>query len=158
MVSSGGAIVEAAALTNGQILVGSTGAAPTAVSVSGDATLANTGSLTVASVGTSTAANIHAAELLANAATNANTASTIVKRDAAGAFTAGTVTHDSGKGSVYTDSTTKTVSIFAPTNVGTSYVLRLPANVAASNGQMLTSDTSGNLSVSYTHLTLPTKA
>lgn len=47
---------------------------------------------TVAFVGTSSAANVHAAELLANAATSANTASTIVKRDGSGNFTAGTVT------------------------------------------------------------------
>ncbi len=47
---------------------------------------------TVNSVGGSTAAHIHSAELLANAATSANTASTIVKRDASGNFTAGTIT------------------------------------------------------------------
>ena len=46
----------------------------------------------VASVGGSTAANVHAAELLANAATTANTPKTIVKRDASGNLSAGTVT------------------------------------------------------------------
>lgn len=46
---------------------------------------------TVALVAGSTAANVHSAELLANAATNANTASTIVKRDGSGNFTAGTI-------------------------------------------------------------------
>jgi hypothetical protein len=46
----------------------------------------------VATVGTSSAANIHAAELLTNAATNLNTASAIVKRDSSGNFSAGTVT------------------------------------------------------------------
>lgn len=123
---------------------------------------------TVNSVGGSTAANIHNAELAANAATNTNTAGTIVKRDASGNFTAGTITANltgaasanvlkagdtmtgdltfaSGKGSIFTDSGSKTVSVFAPTTIGTSYVLRLPTNVAASNGQVLTSDTSGNL-------------
>ena len=49
------------------------------------------GATTVATVGTSSAANVHAAELLANAATNTNTASTIVKRDASGNFSAGTI-------------------------------------------------------------------
>jgi hypothetical protein len=48
MVSSGGAIVEAAALTNGQLFVGVTGAAPSAVTMSGDATLSSTGVLTLA--------------------------------------------------------------------------------------------------------------
>src|ERR1035437_2194925 len=47
---------------------------------------------TVVSVGGSSAANIHAAELLANAATDLNTASAIVRRDASGNFIAGTIT------------------------------------------------------------------
>ena len=46
----------------------------------------------VASVGGVTAANIAAGVNLANAATNANTASTIIKRDSSGNFTAGTIT------------------------------------------------------------------
>ncbi len=50
------------------------------------------GATIVSLVAASTAANVHAAELLANASTNANTASTIVKRDASGNFTAGTIT------------------------------------------------------------------
>jgi predicted regulator of Ras-like GTPase activity (Roadblock/LC7/MglB family) len=50
------------------------------------------GATVVSTVGTSTAANVHTAELAANAATALNTASTIVKRDASGNFTAGTIT------------------------------------------------------------------
>jgi Chaperone of endosialidase len=46
----------------------------------------------VSKVGTSTAALVHSAELAANAATTANTPSTIVMRDASGGFTAGTIT------------------------------------------------------------------
>jgi hypothetical protein len=46
------------------------------------------GATVVGMVGGSTAANVHAAELLANAATSTNTANTIVKRDASGNFTA----------------------------------------------------------------------
>lgn len=62
--------------------------------LTGDVTASGSGSVaaTVASVGGSSAANVHAAELLANAATSSNTASTIVKRDASGNFTAGTIT------------------------------------------------------------------
>lgn len=58
--------------------------------LTGDVTASGTGSVaaTVALVAGSSAANVHAAELLANAATSANTASTIVKRDASGAFIA----------------------------------------------------------------------
>jgi hypothetical protein len=60
-------------------------------SLTGDVTATGPGAsaATVALVGGSTAALVHAAELLANAATAANTASTLVKRDAAGAFAAG---------------------------------------------------------------------
>lgn len=50
------------------------------------------GATVVSTVAASSAANVHAAELLANAATNANTASTIVRRDASGNFAAGTIT------------------------------------------------------------------
>ncbi len=45
----------------------------------------------VAKVGGQTAANVASGAVLANAATNLNTASTIVKRDASGNFSAGTV-------------------------------------------------------------------
>lgn len=60
-------------------------------SLSGDIT-GTQGATVVATVGGSTSANLHGAEVLANAATSANTASTIVKRDASGNFTAGTIT------------------------------------------------------------------
>ncbi len=46
----------------------------------------------VASVGSSSAYKIHSAELLANAATDVNTPATIIRRDAAGSFAAGTIT------------------------------------------------------------------
>ncbi len=48
--------------------------------------------VTVKTVGTSTAANIHSAEVAANAAASTNTPSTIVMRDASGNFAAGTIT------------------------------------------------------------------
>ena len=47
---------------------------------------------TVNSVGGSSSSTIHTAELLANAATSANTINTIVKRDASGNFNAGVIT------------------------------------------------------------------
>lgn len=47
---------------------------------------------TVVQVGGSTASLVHSAELLANAATNSNTSSTVVKRDGSGNFSAGTIT------------------------------------------------------------------
>jgi hypothetical protein len=62
--------------------------------LTGDVTATGPGSVsaTVNSVGGSSATNVHNAELLANAATDLNTASAIVKRDASGNFSAGTIT------------------------------------------------------------------
>ena len=60
-------------------------------SLSGDVT-GTQNSTVVSLVGGSTAANVHAAELSANAATALNTANAIVKRDSSGNFSAGTIT------------------------------------------------------------------
>ena len=60
-------------------------------SLAGDVT-GTQGATVVAFVGGSTAANVHLAELAANAATPVNTASTIVKRDASGNFSADVIT------------------------------------------------------------------
>lgn len=65
------------------------------ITLTSDVTGADSGgsvTTTVASVGGSTASNVHAAELLANAATNSNTNSAIVKRDGSGNFAATTIT------------------------------------------------------------------
>ncbi len=159
------------------VIASSVGAGGTITSLTGDVSASGSGlvTATVNSVGGSTATNVHNAELAANAATNLNTASTIIKRDASGNFSAGTIsanltgnvtgnvtglsslnvlksgdsmtgnlTFASGKGAVYTDSTTNTVTLQAPTNV-TSYVMKWPAAQGGSN-QMLTNDGSGNLS------------
>lgn len=101
------------------------------------------GATVVSLVNGSTAANVHAAELLANAATNANTFSTIMKRDGSGNFagSAGTLTS-----LILKDSGSNTATIAAPTTITSSYTLKFPAAVAASSGQVLSSDTSGNLS------------
>ncbi len=78
-------------LVDTKVWIGVNGVA-TALPFSGDVTLADTGATTIVAVGTSTAANIHSAEQLANAATNSNIASTIVKRDGSGNFTAEAIT------------------------------------------------------------------
>lgn len=87
-----GVAVSATAPTSGQFLVydGTTQYAP--ISISGDATMTQTGAVTVDKVGGVTAANIASGANAANAATNLNTVSTIVKRDASGNFAAGTIT------------------------------------------------------------------
>jgi uncharacterized protein (DUF1810 family) len=61
------------------------------IQLSGDLT-GIAASPTVNSVGGSSSTTIHTAELLANAATSANTANTIVKRDGSGNFSAGVIT------------------------------------------------------------------
>jgi len=60
-------------------------------SLVGDAT-GTQGATVVSTVGGQTAANVAAGAVLANAATAANTTSTIVKRDSVGNFSAGTIT------------------------------------------------------------------
>src|SRR5438477_474426 len=60
-------------------------------SLSGDVT-GTQGATVVSFVGGQTAANVAAATVLANAATSANTANAIVRRDASGNFSAGTIT------------------------------------------------------------------
>ncbi|MGA1978458.1 MAG: hypothetical protein ABSG89_11470, partial [Bacteroidales bacterium] len=51
MISSGGSIIEAPAMSNGQVIVGSTGLTPQIVTMSNDATIDNTGVLTLSSTG-----------------------------------------------------------------------------------------------------------
>jgi trimeric autotransporter adhesin len=57
---------------------------------------------TVATVDGSTAANIHNAELAANAATSADTPSTIIKRDSSGNFSAGPITTNGAGVGIFT--------------------------------------------------------
>lgn len=80
--------------TTAWVVVANPAYANAITALTSDVTATGPGSVaaTVVSVGGSSAANIHSAELAANAATNLNTASTIVKRDASGNFAAGTIT------------------------------------------------------------------
>ena len=76
-------------------LSGNATTATTATNFSGSLTGDVTGTQSatvVSSVGGQTAANVAAGAVLANNATNNNTANTIVKRDASGNFSAGTIT------------------------------------------------------------------
>src|SRR5664280_1631000 len=51
MISSGGSIIEAPAMVNGQVIVGSTGIAPKVVTMGGEATIDNAGSLSLSLTG-----------------------------------------------------------------------------------------------------------
>jgi len=97
-----------AALTGGQIIVGNSSNIPTAVSVTGDIAISNTGVTSIVS-GVIVDADINASAAIADTklntistagkvsnsattATNANTASAIVARDGSGNFSANTIT------------------------------------------------------------------
>ena len=81
---------------------------------------------TVNSVGGSSAANIHSAELAANAATNLDTISTIVKRDSSGNFSTGSITLVNQGAIVFqdTEGSPKSVTLEAPSTITTSYTLK----------------------------------
>lgn len=158
--------------TNTRRTLGVAGSGLTALT--GDVSASGSGSVaaTVNSVGGSTAANVHSAELLANAATNANTANTIVKRDTSGNFSAGMIsgnltgtvtgsaslnvlkagdtmtgnlTFGANLGTVFTGSS-GTATLQGPSGaIATNYVLRLPTAQGSAN-QTLANDGSGNLS------------
>ena len=96
---------------------------------------------TVATVGGSTAANVHTAEVLANAATSSNTANAIVARDASGNFTAGTIT------AALTGNVTGSVTGNAGTVTGGVYTSRqVIAGTGLSGGGALSGDVTLNLS------------
>ena len=87
------------------------------------------GATVVGAVGTSSAANVHGAELAANAATSANTASTIVKRDASGNFSAGTIT-----ATLAGNAATATTATSANNYSGSVLDSQLSANIPRLNG------------------------
>ncbi|HOU95686.1 MAG TPA: hypothetical protein PLN06_03570 [Bacteroidales bacterium] len=128
----------AATATNATTAVNFTG------SLAGDVT-GTQGATVVNTVGTSSAANIHSAELLANAATDANTPGAIVKRDATGNFIAGTITASlNGNATTATLATTATTANNLAGGLGGSIPYQSAANTTAmlangSLGQVLTS-------------------
>jgi len=153
-----GAAIDASKIANGsvsntefQYLDGVTSAIQSQLNtISGSAVTALTGDVsatgpgssatTINSVGGSSAANVHNAELLANAAVSANTASTIVKRDGSGNFSAGTITAS------LTGNATNVTGVVAIANGGSGQTTAntalnafLPSQ-ATNSGKVLTSD------------------
>ena len=117
--------------------------------LTGDVTAsAGASATTVAQVGGVTASNVAIAANLANAATNANTASTLVKRDASGNFTAGMITANL-TGTV-TGNATNVSGTVALTNGGTGATTASGARTALSLGTSATVDVaaSGDASTS----------
>ena len=116
---------------------------------------------TVATVGGSTAADIHAAELLANGARSTNTNNAIVKRDASGNFSAGTITANvvgtstnvtgivaGANGGTGINNTGKTITLGGNINTGRNFTT---TGTTVSNASDVTLKTTGT-----TNLTLPT--
>ncbi len=122
---------------NASNLASGTVAAGRMPALTGDVTsTAGTTATTVVTVGGSTAANIHSAEVAANAATSVDTANTILKRDASGRTNFG--------GIIFDGSTSGTVTVNPPSSVA-SYAMNLPAAQGGAN-TYLKNDGSGNLS------------
>lgn len=132
-------------LTSAHLLVGNGSNVATDVAVSGDLSLLNTGEFTVESVGANTTAQIDTAIATINAATNLNTAGTIVKRDGSGNFTAGTITAS------LVGTSTNVTGIIAADHGGTGVANNIAATLTRSGNHALTLTTTG-----ITSLTLPT--
>lgn len=141
-------------------------------SLAGDVT-GNQGSTVVALVGGQMAANVAAGSVIANSATNLNTASTVVKRDGSGNFTAGTITGSlNGNASTSTNSTNFTGSLSGDVTgtqgstavafVGGSSAVSIASGAAVGNAATSTNmpstavlrDSSGNFSAGTIAATL----
>lgn len=119
------------------------------VSASGPGSVA----ATVNSVGGSSASSVNTATVAANAATNLNTISTIVKRDGSGNFSAGSIT-----AALLGNATTSTALAANPTDCGAgtkAVAIDASGNLTCS-AVALAADVSGNLGV--THLNSGTSA
>jgi hypothetical protein len=88
MVSSGGAIVEAAALTNGQLLIGSTGAAPVAANITQGATQGVTISNSAGSISLDTVQDIRtsASPTFVNVTLSGKTTGSVIFAGASGSL------------------------------------------------------------------------
>jgi hypothetical protein len=100
----------------------------------------------VISVGGKSSSQIATSVSDTTAATASNTASTIVKRDASGSFTAGTVSATTvGAANHYVTSGSNKILLKAAAGLSTDLTLTLPTNNGLS-GQVLLTDGAGNLS------------
>jgi hypothetical protein len=116
-------------------------------SLSGDVT-GTQGATVVSSVGGQTAANVAAGMSLANAAANSNTASTIVRRDASGNFSAGTITANLIGNVTGNISTATALAANGANCTGNNFALGVDASGAAECAQPAFSNLSGTATVS----------
>ncbi len=148
-ISGNLALGQLPSLASASAWVGDADGAAAPVAISGDATLSNTGAVAVTAVGGSSAANVHAAELLANAATASNTASAIVKRDASGNIAVGTVTGNltgNVTGNLTGTASAATLAATVTTNANLTGAIVSTGNATTYNGMMPTNLGGTNLS------------
>lgn len=108
--------------------------------LSGDVTGTQTVNV-VSTVGGSTATNVHAAELLANAATSANTASAIMRRDGSGNFSAGTGFYGAGSAGA------PSIAFTASTGTGFYQVTTNVLGVSTASAQRMVIDAAGKVGI-----------
>jgi hypothetical protein len=106
-------------------------------SLSGDVTGTQSATV-VSSVGGQSAATVAGGAAAANSATNANTADTIVKRDASGNFSAGTITANLDGNA--TTATTATTAAGISASAGNSVVTAINASSSSVNTSHVTGD------------------
>jgi len=122
-------------------------------SLSGDVT-GTQGATVVSTVGGQTAANVATATIAANAATNLNTASTIVRRDASGNFSAGTITAAlNGNATTATSATTATTATNA-----TNFTGSLSGDVTGTQGATVVSTVGGQTAANVATATIAANA
>lgn len=114
--------------------------------LTGDVSAAGPGSVsaTVNSVGGSLASSVNTGVVTANAATSANTASTVVKRDALGNFTAGNITAGLTGTASGNPPNTRAINTTSPITGGgdlsTDKTIAIPAATASINGYLSSAD------------------
>jgi hypothetical protein len=152
--SSATAISSTAALTNGQLLIGNTGSAPVAATLTGTSNQVNVtngaGTITLSlpqninsgAAPTFVGTNFNSIPNSATTATNANTASTIVARDGSGNFSAGTIT-----ASLSGTATNATNVAISTTSTNATYYVPFVSSSSAGN-QALFIDAGGDLNYS----------
>lgn len=117
-------------------------------SLTGDVSATGPGAsaATVNFVGGSSATAVNTATIAANAATNLDTVSTIVKRDGSGNFAISSINFKNQGPARFEDTQVvpNTISLEAPATITASYTLKLPI-AQGTNGTVLTNDGLGNL-------------
>lgn len=166
VTSSGGIPSWSSTLTNGQIIVGSTGSTPSAVSVSGDATLASNGALALATVNsnvgtfgsTSQVAQItvNAKGLITAASNIALSASPVGSALTSANIWVGNASNAAAEAAVSGDATLSNTGALTLATVNTSSGSTTLSSITTNAKGLVTSNTTGNLTGDITSTGLST--